>query len=301
MAVTIVAKTPKIITGKKPKGSKPEWLVHDVTKDQAIVFNRLPIDGFTAIGKATLKADKAGEAIGYTLGWIQMQLMETRWAIYRGKEDADGSLFGNYGWNANFPICRDVGSDPKAILYDATYDNEDKSVKHENRFTVPSGTGTKINMVCEFRDFPTAQFPLFIDNSTTKKVNYIHEVLVEYYFCMVLTLQKPDKTFEHLKHVYWSIGWHCKFTPPDKNGIPGINPVSGYKHPGKACKVLEKGPADVRVTNKLTAAEVFVCNARAKDRQAAVEVQGTMNYVFNTQRATRSQDDSTESYDCFKK
>lgn len=299
MVVTIVDKSPTIIPGKTPKVTKPLPAKDRPVADAAIIFNRDADEGFTAIGKATLQADRDGELTGYTLGWIQMQLMETNWGVYRGKAEKDGSLLGNFGWNSKYPICRDVDSDPKAILYDATYDAD---AKNGNRFTVPGGVGKRIELVCEFRDFPDWPFPVSVTNNKTNKENYLEEALVELYFCTVLTLRSPDqKKFEHLKHVYWGIGWHCKFTLPDAKGVPGMNLVSGYSAPGRGCKVLDKGPKDVRVTDKLTATEVSVCNARMKERGAAPDQREERNAEFNTKRATRSLDGSTDGYDCFKK
>jgi hypothetical protein len=297
MSAPIVPKTATIIPAKKPSGTRIQWLIHETTKEEAIVFNSDAADGFTALGKVTLAGADEASLAGYTLGWIQVQLMETQWAVYRGREESHGSIFVNNGWKPAFPICRDGGDDPQDLLYDAEYADD---AKFKNRATVPRNAGKKIQLTCEFRDFPNQQFELFMTNPVTKAKNYIDEAALELYFCTVLTLLKPDKTFEHLKHVYWGIGWHCRFTPPDAKGVPGVHPVKGYKHSGKVCSVLDGAPTDARIKDNLTAAKITTCNVRASEREPVADSRKDKNAVFNTTGATRSKDKSTEKYSCFK-
>jgi hypothetical protein len=297
-AVSVVSKSADIIPKKKPAGTAPKWMENEKTSEQAMVFNVDATDGFTAIGTARLRGDKEGEIAGYTLGWIQCQLMETNWAIYRGLEEKDGSQIFKYGWKPPMAVCRDA--EKNVILYNADYGSEAAKKGVVNKFVAPKGLKESV-MACEFRDFPSDSFPIQQPNSLTKKTNFIEEAMIELYFCTVLTLLSPDnKTFEHLKHVYWNIRWHYHFKPPDAKGNPLPVPVKGADA-GKLCSVQDGAPKDSRVLEKLIDRTATSCNVRSADINPVVDEKATKSERFDTTRSTRSLDETASTYDCFKK
>ena len=65
--------------------------------------------------------------------------------------------------------------------------------------------------------------------------NYLAEAMTELYFCTVLTLLSPAGEVQHLKHIFWNVRWHYKFTPPrEGEGTMGHN--SGVGPRSGACQ-----------------------------------------------------------------
>jgi hypothetical protein len=290
-AVTVAPKSANITPNKQPPaGTKPEWLVNTETGEEIMAFQS---DGFIATGTAKLRGDSVGEVAGYTLGWIQCQLMETNWAIYRGNKDDDGSTLLDFGWKPPMAVCRDTHEE-KAVLYDEAYDSGGA-----NRFVAPKGL-KEVNMTCEFRDFPRDDFQLQVTNSLTNKPNFLDEAMIEIYFCTVLTLQSPGGEFQHLKHIFWNVRWHYRFTPKDAKGVPGVLPVKG-EDPGKYCLVQDGAPTDARILDKLTDGKTTNCTVRMRGRDPIVTPRKGKSETFDTKRLTRSADGTADTIGCFKK
>ena len=288
-AVSVVPKSVDIIPKKQPAGTAPKRVTPQGKPD----IMHFDSDGFIAIGTACIRGDQVGEIAGYTLGWIQCQLMETNWAIYRGLNEDDGSVLLKYGWKPPMPVCRDT-REKNAILYDAAYDSGGA-----NRFVVPKGL-KEVVMACEFRDYPDDNFPIQQPNSLTKRPNFLQEAMVEVYFCTVLTLQEPGGPFQHLKHVYWNVRWHYSFTPPDAKGNPGVQLVKG-QDAGKVCDVQNGAPTDPQILDKLTDSKATNCNVRSAESNPAVSESLKKSEKYDTTRSTRSADGTADTVGCFKK
>jgi hypothetical protein len=166
-----------LFTTQQPAGTKAGLWHNDDAHKVTMGFTG---NGIIALGIADLQGDKDGELAGYTLGWIQCGLMETRWAIYRGLNKNDGSTLLDRGWKHGMPVCRDTKSDT-AILYDEVTD--------EGRpFTIDAPGGTKrFPLAVDFQDWPQDDFEPQLEHATSHKPNFLEEAMVELYFCTVLT------------------------------------------------------------------------------------------------------------------
>jgi hypothetical protein len=60
-------------------------------------------------------------------------------------------------------------------------------------------------------DSPADACPLSLDNTLTRKTNFLREAQFEFLFCTVLTVQDPNGNFRHMMGAYWNIRWHYRF------------------------------------------------------------------------------------------
>jgi hypothetical protein len=195
MVISIVPGSASMQLTQRPRirapwfDTKSLWIVCDVT----------PI---RITGAATAEGNFDGSTGGCTLGMIQLQSIETHWAYYRGRVDADGSVLQQAARPPARPIqaCRDA-THSTSIFYDFTPAWNPKPVAH---------SGLLRPMLW---DKPSAGFPTTVLNSKTGKPNFLEELQVEFQFCTILSFRQADGRFQHLMHIYWNVHWQAQVRP----------------------------------------------------------------------------------------
>ena len=183
-----------------------------------------PADWIKLSGSASLTGDPTDKLEGFTLGWINIEWEETNYGIYRGLSASHGSfLLKRDTAPARIAAqCRDTFN-PQSILVDQSARGLDhQTVLPGTVVPAKSASPFLLPLRCEFKDAPGDTYVLQAKNDVTKQMNYLYEVEINMRFCTVLTLQWPDKHFEHLKHVFWKMHWHYFFKPPAKAGDPWV-------------------------------------------------------------------------------
>ncbi len=213
-------------------------------------------------GECQIKGESDDDPAGVTLGMIQLQWVETSWAIYRGQNNTDGSCFLQRARPPARPVqgCRDTRSSDE-IFFNGPGSN----------FSVAAANQPfPVMMTTNFEDSPSSSFPLKRVNSQTGNINYLSEAQLEFHFCTVLSLQIPNiETYLHLKHLLWNLRWQARFKPTNFSNLRAqwdITPVNGAGGNGaKVSDVFDGGPTDKKFTSILVASHIKNCLALAQD------------------------------------
>jgi hypothetical protein len=207
-----------------------------------------------AVGSVVLTGSRP--ATGWTLGFLQVEWIDTNWTYYRGQSDTDGSIFFQRARPPARPAvaCRDVDP-PGEIFYTSPMDLA----------TVPSGAGLPITLRVDHSDQPQDRCDVVVTNSKTGKPNLLHEAQLEFLFCTVLTVRDPAMKYHHLSHFYWNVRWRARFEPTsfaNPRAPWTVTPiVGGQGH--SIGPVKSGGPNDHRFAKILTDPSVPACNAIA--------------------------------------
>src|SRR5262249_6218330 len=99
--------------------------------------------------------------------------------------------------------------------------------------------------------------PMRIDNTRTRRPNFLREAQFESHFCTVLSVQDPAGTFHHLLSFYWNVHWEARFLPGDFADLTrpwAVTRMGGALGNGvRFSRVIPGTPNDPRVTPFLTA------------------------------------------------
>ena len=190
-----------------------------------------------AHGSATLIG--RSPALGWTLGFLQVEWVDTNWLYYRGQNNTDGSTFFQRSRPPVRPVvaCRDV--DPGT---DTFYTDAGDLAKVGATDLFP------LTLRVDHSDQPEDSCDAVVTNSKTGKPNFLHEAQLEFLFCTVLSAQDPAGNFHHLKHFYWNVRWQAQFQPgsfANPNGPWTVTPIPGGQG-NHVSPVMNGGPNDHR-------------------------------------------------------
>jgi hypothetical protein len=193
-------------------------------------------------------------AVGWTLGFIQAEWVDTNWLYYRGEHNNDGSILFQRSRPPSRPVkaCRDV--DPATdIFYTDSWNLP--AVKLTDSFP--------LTLKVDHSDRPKDSCDGVVLNSKTGKNNFLREAQLEFLFCTVLTARDPTGRYFHLKSFYWNVRWQARFQPfsfASPMGVWHVTPTAGGQ--GQSTSgVIEGEPSDRRFKGILTDLAVPGCNA----------------------------------------
>ncbi len=229
-------------------------------------------------GSVTLNGDP-DDIAACTLGFIQMQWVETCWAYYRGKTNTEGSLL----IQAARPparkqtVCRDCLHPEQSRIWVNVADNG----KASDSTTPPVTIGAVMD------DEPHQTFMLGELNIKTGKTNLLHEAQVERHFCSILTLQDHEGQFHHLASRYWNVRWQATFQASDFDQ-PFTKEwhkraISGGTGAAVGPTILGR-PSDHRFAHVITTQMTPVCKELLKYQNDVIDNfldSGTPNPKFN--------------------
>lgn len=251
MAISYLPGSASIKITTKPGVKTPEKSSSDME------FNSVAIE---ATGECQLTGNEGDNPAGWTLGFIQVQFLETNWGYYRGAVNADGSAFVNRGSSTlrGATHCRDTKS--KGEVWFQNLAGKDLTLSTTGKLPM--------TMKVQLMDGPHETYPLYHMNSVTKKHNYLQEVQLEFHFCTVLALMNPAREYKFLKHFLWNMHWQATFKPSsftDSSPSWTVTPNSSkLANSGNCSQIADGGPVDPKIVAILTSATAANCNELAK-------------------------------------
>lgn len=211
-----------------------------------------------ATGEVTLLGDSGDSAADWRVGFIQVQAIETSWAVYRGKDKNDGSIFLQRARPPARPQqgCLDCENQSSVLdLFISTVP------AHGYIVSGKAGGFPQILQV-KFRDKPGDICPLVEQNTLTGKPNFLVAAQTEFAFCTILSVRDPGGMFYHQLSFCWNVSWQANFTANDYNVPPTgfkIDVVQATTGAGVSPIVMGP-PTDPKYTNILTTAQTKNCN-----------------------------------------
>ena len=251
MAISIVPRSASLTITQRPSVNAPS------VNGGFMTFTS---NDLRAGGECQITGAPGDNPVGWTLGLIQLQWIETNWGYYRGQTNADGSCFLQRARPPARPAqgCRDTLA-PGAIFVDNN--------PLVNTTVVAPGAPFPIRMTASFADGPNDSYPLTRVNSLTGKPNFLREVQLEFHFCTVLSLRSPAGIFQHLKYFLWNVHWQGQFQPTNFANLAApwtITLVGGaLGNTANVSNIADGGPTDRKFTGIITVAGAPNCNLTA--------------------------------------
>jgi hypothetical protein len=223
----------------------------------------------TAAGDVTLNGSPGDSAAGWTLGFIQVQWIETNWVHYRGQHNNDGSIFLQ---RARPPArahqaCRDCvdGSPVNRVFYSV-------NPAHGEIATGGAGATFPLRLAVTHFDQPSDDCTMVETNTLTTRPNFLREVQLEFAFATILSVQDPAGRFHHQKFFYWNTRWQTTFdavtfTVPTPNLTP---PVVAADTGATVSNVMDGAPNDRRFNDVVISNQTLTCNGVFRAARAAL-------------------------------
>ena len=224
-----------------------------------------------ATGTVRLTGAAGDNPVGWTLGFVQVEWIETNWAYYIGEHKKDGSLLLQMGKPPARPAqgCRDNISGTQTDIF---YNNADNGV-------VAAGATLPLVLNAKFFDKPNNSLNLVEPNSLTGKSNYLSEAQLEFHFCTALIVRESGGAVHQLASFYWNTHWQAtfklnSFTSPLVAGSWSIFPnTSGTS--SNTSGIIKGKVTDPKFQKLVTAVSVPTCNAVAGAAAASVGTPST--------------------------
>ena len=227
----------------------------------------------SAFGGVSLTGDP-DDVAACTVGFINVQWIETNWVYYRGRTNSDGSLFLQRGRPPARPAqgCRDSATrtpSPGQVFF-----------RPEDNQSPPAGSPLPVSVQADFNDRPRDFAHLLEENSKTGKTNFLREAQIELFFCTILAVQEGGGLFHQLASFYWNARWQARFQPTDFADPLG-SPWTVLLVPGgngaNASGIIQGPPSDKRFKNLITDPEAPNCLALRAGAEDAVETSPSFN------------------------
>jgi hypothetical protein len=225
-------------------------------------------NGIEAVGAVTLHGATADVGTGWAAGFLQAQWIETNWAIYRGLQQAGGSVFVQRARPPARPhqACFDCIT-PGGAFYGsgaapATVVPATGGPALPFVASLPARPAFPLALSVVHRDFPSDFYPFSRMNQTTHQMNFLAEVQLEFSFCISLVVKDSTGLLHFLQNLYWNVNWQNRFSPPVPGGAPQVTPVHGGNS-ANVGHVTAGRPTDHRFLAVLTTPQALNCNAVA--------------------------------------
>lgn len=236
-----------------------------------------------AIGSVALAPDAQGASPGWSVGFLQAQVTETNYAIYRGIDAASGSVFEDRidGTLRTVP-CFDAAASGTPFIRgerDQLSIGMVKGFVSSTASVPPSSATAGTTLRVGHRDEPSVPYITLRRNPTTGQPNFINEVCIDFGFVTVLAVREPSGRFHYLRGFTWSIGWHQKIVVT-RTGVASV-PVPGGDR-SVLGPMFEGAPTNAAALKIFEGARADTCNALANRAQNAPqlrEVNGWPSYT----------------------
>ncbi len=260
MVVTVVPGSAQISFDLRPGAQAP--VINPPTAPRTALFDSTPMG---ASGEVRLRGDAGDSPAGWTLGFVQVQWIETNWVFYRGQQRDHGSLFLQRGRPParRTQACRDTHLSPVNDIWYSPPDNGTTSSFFQE-------------LACSIYDKPVESCWLVERNSLANQDNYLSECQLGFAFCTVLVLRSPSGSFQQLAHFYWNVRWQARFRP-SAFGQPvpqqwRITPNPGYR--AGLSHVFGGAVSDRRFAGILTSPQTQNCQQMSDAARRQVEPGG---------------------------
>jgi hypothetical protein len=253
MAITVKPGSAKITVTTRPHVNVP------VVSGTSMSYTGTPI---RATGEVTLLGSP-GDAAGWTLGFVQVQWIETNWCFYRGQTANDGSIFiqrARPPARPNQACCDCVDGSPPAKLFYSTIP------AHGEIATGSAGDAFPLKLTVSHFDQPSDSVNLVEMNSHPAsggtKPNFLAESQMEFHFCTILSLRDPAGKFQHLQSFYWNVHWEATFQPANFTNPPTsfrITPIASGSQ-ANVGHIIQGTPTDRKFIGILNSVPIQSCN-----------------------------------------
>lgn len=179
-------------------------------------FSASPIDM-----TASIQLDgKPGDSVAnWMLGFIQLKYIGVNFARYRGASVKDGSTLVT---RSHSTLCRDTDKRSTEVWYDSLFSGGAIGPSGTNKLaakTILPVSGS-LKVPAHLSDQPDRFWEATRPNRLAgNRVNYLHYVVSEVFFCTMLVARDPPGTFHMLKHVYWNVIWEQLFKRQDEQVV----------------------------------------------------------------------------------
>ena len=255
MAVSIQPGSAKITITARPQVNAP------VVNGTAMSYTGTSIQ---ANGEVTLLGAPGDSTAGWTVGFVQVQWVETNWCFYRGQAERDGSIFIQRARPPARPsqACCDCvnGSPPSRLFYNTLVGNG-------GIIAGSAGATFPQKLAVTHYDLPQDSVNLVEMNASPAsgggpKPNFLAESQMEFAFCTILSVRPPSGVFEHLLSFYWNMNWQARFHPTSFANPPAgfrITPLAAGSsaHVGH---IIQGTPTDRRFVSILNSVPTQSCN-----------------------------------------
>lgn len=166
----------------------------------------------------------------WKLGFMQVQILETQWAYYRGIESTHGCVLNDLAKHRIPGIVRDYEPSFRTVWYECSKNASDC-------YGLPTAGKSPQKLEFYFGDNPRQGNHAVVKNPLTNRLNYLHEARCAVAFITTLTeLTSRDnktgkETYKHHRHFSWSAIWHIQATnvrPDGSNMAFRLLPGSGF-------------------------------------------------------------------------
>jgi hypothetical protein len=254
MAVSIKPDSAKLTVTTRPNVNPP------AVSGSSMSYTGTPI---RATGEVTLLGAPGDSAVGWQLGFVQVQWIETNWCYYRGQNANDGSIFiqrARPPARPNQACCDCVnGSPPGKLFYSII-------PAHGEITTGVAAPTFPLKLTVSHFDRPADSVNLVEMNthaaSGGSKPNFLNESQMEFSFCTVLSVREPGGTFHHLRSFYWNINWEATFQPTNFANPPAnfrINVIAAGSR-ANVGHIIKGKPIDRRFAGILDSVPTQSCN-----------------------------------------
>ena len=254
MAISIKPGSAKITVTASPRVNTP------AVSGASMSYTGTPIQ---ASGEVTLLGAPGDSAAGWTVGFVQVQWIETNWCYYRGQTHNDGSIFiqrARPPARPNQACCDCVNGSPPSKLFYSTIP------AHGEIATGTAAAVFPLKLTVSHFDQPSDAVNLVEMNahpaSGAAKPNFLAESQMEFHFCTMLSVREPGGKFHHLLSFYWNIHWEATFQPTNFTNPPSGFRINLVRAGSKANvgHVIQGTPTDRRFTGILNTVQVQSCN-----------------------------------------
>jgi hypothetical protein len=254
MAISIKPGSAKITVTDRPRINAP------AVNGASMEYTGTPIK---ATGEVTLLGARGDSAAGWTLGFVQVQWIETNWCYYRGQTVNDGSIFiqrARPPARPNQACCDCVDASPPSKLFYSTIP------AHGEIATAAAGAVFPLKLTVSHFDKPSDAVNLVEVNalpaSGTPKPNFLAESQMEFHFCTILSVREPAGKFHHLLSFYWNVHWEATFQPLNFSNPPTAVRTTVVKAgtSGNVGNIIVGTPTDHRFVAILNSIPVQSCN-----------------------------------------
>lgn len=177
---------------------------------------RLRVTGsLEAIGTVTFAGAPRTSAHGWSIGFLQAQISETNVAIYRGVDEASGSVIEDRAPAGMRVVpCFDAYATGTPFIETAQTEwYKPAGAAAALPFMAsppPNPSGKDVAVSIAFHDSPSAVYLTLRKNTVTGQPNFLNELNVEFGFITVLAARDPAGVFQYLRGFAWSVRWHQK-------------------------------------------------------------------------------------------
>ena len=241
--------------------------------------------GLIADGKCTIAGLTTDNPAGWTLGMIQLQWIQTDWAYYRGQTNLHGDSFLQFARPParSTQVCRDTVK-PGAIFADLDPVN--------GRTIARAGAPFPIEMKAQLRDKPMFNYQLTHKNKDTGMPNFLSEAQIDFHFCTVLSLRKPEprqepiaETYIHLKHFFWNLRWQARFQPGNYGDLTKPWTITPIELKADVSDVIyDGGPTDEKFTRSITDEATPNCMVLANNARSLVKARYSRTWTNHNVR-----------------